>query len=52
MPARDRMDPVARGQLYLSLAEDHRQGPWHYTYMKGKGFKDFQEIDQRWNIAS
>ena len=45
-PMRDQMGGEARANLYLGLAEAQDQGPWHCTFVKGHGFKDFGSIDR------
>lgn len=32
----------AAGEEYVKLAEDSEQGPWHYTFVKSKGYVDFK----------
>ena len=32
-PAREAMDPEARAALYVKLAADSQQRPWHYTFV-------------------
>lgn len=50
-PARELMDSSARGELYLRLSEHATQGPWHYTYVKNAGYKDFRAIDKAWDVT-
>lgn len=33
----------AAAEAYLELAEKKEQGPWDYTFVKGKGYVDFKE---------
>lgn len=44
------MDPEARAELYVELAEDPKQRPWHYTFVQGEGYVDFRESDKAWNV--
>lgn len=44
------MDPARRAEIYLQLAEEKDQGPWHYTYVKEKGYVDFRSIDKPWEV--
>lgn len=45
------MDPEARADLYVKLALDDQPGPWHYTFVKEKGYVDFREVDRAWNVS-
>lgn len=42
-PAYSRIDGPAHAEAYLKLAEEPAQGPWLYTFVKGKGYVDFKE---------
>ena len=44
------MDPAARADESLKLSEDRKQGPWHYTFVNNKGYKDFRSIDKAWDV--
>ena len=44
------MDAKARAELYLKLAEDEHQRPWHYTYVKSSGYVDFRPVDKAWDV--
>lgn len=33
----------ASAKTYLELAQDEKQRNWHYTFVEGKGYVDFQE---------
>jgi hypothetical protein len=35
------IDGAAHGEQYVTLAEDRSQGPWHQTFVKGVGYKQF-----------
>jgi hypothetical protein len=39
--AKYRVDGDAHAQLYWKLAEDKTQGPWMQTFVKGVGYKKF-----------
>jgi hypothetical protein len=32
----------AAGDMYVELAEKKEQGPWHYTFVKDKGYVEFK----------
>lgn len=40
-PASLGIDGQAHAELYLQLAEAKSQGPWHQTFVKGVGYKQF-----------
>ncbi|KAK1751480.1 hypothetical protein QBC47DRAFT_391893 [Echria macrotheca] len=40
-PAYMDIDGAAHGDEYVRLAEENSQGPWHYTFVKGVGYKQF-----------
>ncbi|KAK1246165.1 hypothetical protein MKX07_005234 [Trichoderma sp. CBMAI-0711] len=42
-PAYDKLDAEAHGDYYVKLAEESFQGPWHATFVKGKGYVKFDE---------
>lgn len=44
-PVYGRIDGPASGAMYLQLAEGDAQGPWHTTFVKGKGYKNFGELN-------
>lgn len=33
----------AAGDIYVELTEKKEQGPWYYTFVKGKRYVDFKE---------
>lgn len=33
----------AHANTFLDLAQDEKQRTWHYTFVEGKGYVDFQE---------
>ena len=45
------MDPTVRAEVYSQLAQEQQQRPWHYTYVKGKGYVDIRSIDKPWDVA-
>lgn len=48
-PSRELMDPAARAELHWVLSNQN-QGPWHYTFVKGKGYVDFRSVDRAWDV--
>lgn len=38
------MDAEARAKLHWTLAENPKQGPFYYTYVKETGYVDFREL--------
>ena len=36
------VDGPAAAEAYVELAEDPKQRPWQYTFVKGKGYVDFK----------
>ncbi|KAH6623699.1 hypothetical protein F5144DRAFT_519059, partial [Chaetomium tenue] len=40
-PAYMDIDGAAHAEQYVALAEERSQGPWHYTFVKGVGYKKF-----------
>jgi hypothetical protein len=40
-----KIDAEAHGDVYVKLAEEKEQGPWDYTFVKGKGYVDFPSTD-------
>ncbi|KAK4497608.1 hypothetical protein PRZ48_010261 [Zasmidium cellare] len=51
-PSRELMDPVERAAVYLRLCEADYQQPWHYTYVKGRGYVDFRGSDTPWAVTA
>lgn len=43
-PVYMRIDGPAAGDFYLELAQHRSDVPWLATFVKGEGYKDFQEI--------
>jgi hypothetical protein len=37
------VDGPAAGEMYLELSEQKEQGPWDYTFVKGKGYAKFDD---------
>jgi hypothetical protein len=37
------VDGPAAGEAYVELAEKKEQGPWNWTFVKGKGYVDFKD---------
>jgi hypothetical protein len=37
-------------EVYLKLAEEKEQGPWHYTFVKDKGYVKFDDA-ANWSDA-
>lgn len=37
------IDGSAHAEFYVQLAESETQGPWLATFVKGKGYVEFQE---------
>jgi hypothetical protein len=35
------IDGAAHAEQYVTLAEGKSQGPWHQTFVKGVGYKQF-----------
>lgn len=35
------IDGEAHGEFYTQLAESKSQGPWHQTFVKGVGYRNF-----------
>ena len=40
-PAYMDIDGAAHAEQYVTLAEETSQGPWHQTFVKGVGYKQF-----------
>ena len=36
------VDGPAAGKMYIELAEKKEQGPWHFTFLDGKGYVEFK----------
>jgi hypothetical protein len=45
------VDGEAAGEVYVELAEKKEQGPWNYTFIKGKGHVDNQllQLPKEWS---
>lgn len=43
-PVQSQMDAQARAQLHWTLTESPEQGPFYFTYVKHKGYVDFQDL--------
>jgi GMP synthase-like glutamine amidotransferase len=39
--AKYKVDGDAHAKLFKGLAEDPKQGPWHQTFVMGKGYQKF-----------
>jgi hypothetical protein len=37
------VDGPAAGEAYVELAEKKEQGPWNWTFVKGKGYVEFKD---------
>lgn len=48
-PSRELMEPAARAELHWTLSKQD-QGPWHHTFVKGKGYVDFRVTDRAWEV--
>ena len=43
-PVMMKLNGEAHGEMYYKMTTEPKQGPWNYTFVKGKGYVRFDDV--------